>query len=188
VVNKTRNDKIVIREGKRGFQWKRIAPNGEPVSVGEPYTRLDGAKKGALRANGDLGPESVQVIGGRKQMKKSSRTPRATQSVPVTDVGISEPVDAEVAPPTEPTPSVPVVTSSPVDLPKIPDTWSRTIRTFLWAILALAPSIPTAVGLFNLPAETAAKVGGVVAVLVTVVTFLVNTLEEAGYLPPILKK
>lgn len=179
-----RRDKLEISKGKRGFYWNRIAPNGEPVGSGrEPYTRLDGAKKGALRSNKDLGPEDI-VVHGRKPVKKQAQTSRTTRSVPVTDVEVPEPEDAEVAPPSVTN----NIFTSGVDLPKPPDTWSRTIRTFLWAILALAPSVPTAVALFNLSAETAAKVGGVVAILVTVVTFLVNALEEAGYLPPILKK
>lgn len=113
---------------------------------------------------------------------------KAKKVAPVTDVEVSEPVDAAVEPPGPEMSVAPRNDLLPVLLPKPPETLSRTIRTFLWAILSLAPSVPTAVALFNLSAETAAKVGGVVAVLVTVVTFIVNALEESGVIPPILKK
>lgn len=68
------------------------------------------------------------------------------------------------------------------------DATRRAIRTFLQVVLAAVAGVPAAVGAFDLPASTVAKVTGLLAVLVPLVTYTVNALEERGTLPDVLKK
>lgn len=173
----SRLDTLVIRKGKRGFYWKRVAPNGEPVGNGEPYARLDGVKKGALRSNPDLDKDSIVLkIPGYKPRKTM---PKPEVVVAENDVApeVEEPADA-VVPPVEW-----VVPPSSYG----GETFKRTVRTLLWAVIALAPAIATGVALLDLSAATTAKVAGAMTVLVTFVTWLANALEEAGWIPKILK-
>lgn len=67
------------------------------------------------------------------------------------------------------------------------DATRRALRTFLQALIALIPTIPGAAAVFNISAEVCAKVGAVGAVLVTVITFVVNYLEDNTNMPALLK-
>jgi len=62
-------------------------------------------------------------------------------------------------------------------------TASRTTRTFIQGVLALAAAVPAAAAAFNLSAADTAKVGGVVAAVVVFITFVQNLLEGAGVIP-----
>lgn len=63
----------------------------------------------------------------------------------------------------------------------------RGIRTLLWAILALAAAVPTSAAALGLTAEQTAKVGAICAIATAVTTAVVNTLEDAGHVPALLK-
>jgi hypothetical protein len=68
------------------------------------------------------------------------------------------------------------------------DSTSRSLRTLLWGLVALLPSIPAAVAALNLPAGKAAQLGAMVVAVAAAVTKLVNLLEELGVLKPVLAK
>lgn len=67
------------------------------------------------------------------------------------------------------------------------DAQRRAIRTFLQALLALIPTIPGAAVAFDVSAATCAKIGAVGTILITVVTFVVNWLEDNTRMPALLK-
>jgi len=59
----TGNDRIQILEDATGeFRWHRVAGNNEIIGQGEGYVSLDGAIKGARRANPDVEADQIELL------------------------------------------------------------------------------------------------------------------------------
>lgn len=67
------------------------------------------------------------------------------------------------------------------------DAIRRAIRTLLWVIAAAVPVIPSVAEVFDIPAGQVAQVVTVLGGAVTVLTALINALEDAGKIPALLK-
>lgn len=63
----------------------------------------------------------------------------------------------------------------------------RGIRSLMWALLALLAGVPATAAAFGLDPATTAKVGAVCALFTGIFTAAINGLEDAGYLPALLK-
>lgn len=67
------------------------------------------------------------------------------------------------------------------------DSTRRAIRTALDLIPAVLAALAVLVGIFDLPAETVAKVGVVVGAVTMLCAKVRNALEDGGYIPALLK-
>lgn len=63
----------------------------------------------------------------------------------------------------------------------------RGLRTVLWCITAAIPAIPALAYFLELPAGTVAAITTLFTTAVGVVTTAVNSLEDAGTIPAVLK-
>lgn len=50
----------VYEDAAGGWRWRRLAPNGEIIAVGESYTRESDARRAAARAFMAVAPPEVE--------------------------------------------------------------------------------------------------------------------------------
>jgi hypothetical protein len=67
------------------------------------------------------------------------------------------------------------------------DALRRGLRSFLWGLLAMAGAVPALAAAFDLSASLVAQVTAVFAAAAAVVTAVINTAEDHGVIPALLK-
>lgn len=67
------------------------------------------------------------------------------------------------------------------------DAVRRGVRTALWCVITMAGAIPTLAAIFDLDAGTVAKVTAVFTLFTSVLTSIINGLEDKGTIPAVLK-
>ena len=69
----------------------------------------------------------------------------------------------------------------------MPDALRRGLRTLLWAVVAMTGGIPALAGAFNVPAGRVAQITAVFSFIAAVVTAIINSAEDHGLIPALLK-